>query len=831
MSWAQWQDPLLVHWPGPLGTNLWTGVAGIVYDGRYLWVTDAGSSGSNFSVGPETKLVRIVNPDTVPPTLITSIDVSAYAPINAIRQVRLSSDGTKVFLCLKRWAGGAPFSGLTATITASAGTVTVSNISHFLYTGLVGGTITISGAASAVNNGTFKILSTPVTGSPASLTIQNPAGVTDANVGAIHWTVNQMPGLVLVLDKVTFAVLGVCQLTNGNIGTPSGYYSIGARDCVEDGAGNLWVTNSSQTTSNIVEKFVLSTVLANGVTPTLSAATVNCASHAEELCFDGRYIWTGGWAYTSSVTRIDPTNATASVCTDTANLTICGMKLFGGFLYAGDFGGGVLKIDRSRFVPGGINGMVVVNKQLASFGSNFIRNSFLLDKFGYLWVGNEKKTQFRLNPNTLEQVSSFIISTGNNGWTDIVLTQNHIWGTGRFGVTVSDFTPKLGRLRVDAPVQSAANVSPYASRPVWVGDAYNANLTKVEASTPSVPSTVTTVDLSAYGGAIKRIASDSNGFVHAGMFPLGGGGGSKPGPFPSTAPFVIVNKVTNAVVGVASVSTGGDQKRPMGFAFDGSSAGSGSIRGRVYVLGATQVFGSTYTNITIYKYIIRNITLAFPSVYATPTSKFVMPAWGPSGSHLESICYGAGYLWATTGSYLSPGKLVRIDPSTGVTTTYADVVSGGQYFACIFAHGSVWVSGASSTNANKIFRFNPATFPAAPISITVDPTNTVANTCEMVADDVSVWVSNGSNFVSALPYLYRVSAATNALIATVSVPAVNGTTQGLTWDGTTVWATLRFGTYPASRGVVGFSTGVGSEAYLGYYNPGGALHDPISMTF
>jgi len=344
-------------------------------------------------------------------------------------------------------------------------------------------------------------------------------------------------------------------------------------------------------------------------------------------------------------------------------------------------------------------------------------------------------------------------------------------------------------------------------------------LTKVNVDNPSAPFIVSQLDISAYGGAGKAVRTDS-GKVFVGQFPLSAGTGlGAPGGNDDTAPFLIVDAATNTLIGVGSVSTGGDTLRPTDFAFDGL--------GHVFALAQHTRTGAC----KVYKYVIADVVAAFPSTYATPVAKLSVAA---ASGHLEGITFGASYIWGSTASYAIPGVLVRLDPTTGAETTYTDATAGSKYHGCLFAFGSVWASGASGTKSYKVFRFDPASWPSAPTEIVVDPSHTSSNTCSMAADSSTVWVSNGSNFVSSLAKLFRVSTGlgTEAVIAAVSVPApdAGGATQGVAVADGTAWATLRYGTYPADRGIASFSTGLGSEAFIAYFNPGGTFKDPVDCS-
>jgi hypothetical protein len=216
--------------------------------------------------------------------------------------------------------------------------------------------------------------------------------------------------------------------------------------------------------------------------------------------------------------------------------------------------------------------------------------------------------------------------------------------------------------------------------------------------------------------------------------------------------------------------------------------------------------------------------------------------------HYENITYGAGFLWATTGLYntfgspsLVKGRVIRIDPVTGATNVYTGGVAAfggtgiGYFWGCLFAFGSLWVTGANQVNSrNKIFRFDPANFPADPTVIVVDPGNTMSNTAELVADNTTIWVTNGSSFVQNEASVWRISTGvgTEAVIAHVSatgLPGTPGNTQCAAWDGTTIWTVLRSAPNPGGVGVLSFTTGLGTESYIQRFNPSGLFHDPVSI--
>lgn len=97
-----------------------------------------------------------------------------------------------------------PAGGLASVTTKVGSTVTMTGLSGLSGSEYVGRTLTVTGAASSGNNGSFPILSVP---SPGTVTIQNAAGVaSDANSDHISWSVSADPD-----------VLGNCVLGPGGL--------------------------------------------------------------------------------------------------------------------------------------------------------------------------------------------------------------------------------------------------------------------------------------------------------------------------------------------------------------------------------------------------------------------------------------------------------------------------------------------------------------------------------------------------------------------------------------------------------------------------------------
>jgi hypothetical protein len=77
---------------------LWRGAAPIVWDGAHLWVGDAQEYGQQTPIDPRTSLLRVIDTSGIAPVLIASVDISAYT-VAAVRSLRMSSDGTKIYAC------------------------------------------------------------------------------------------------------------------------------------------------------------------------------------------------------------------------------------------------------------------------------------------------------------------------------------------------------------------------------------------------------------------------------------------------------------------------------------------------------------------------------------------------------------------------------------------------------------------------------------------------------------------------------------------------------------------------------------------------------------
>lgn len=637
-------------------------------------------------------------------------------------------------------------------------------------------------------------------------------------------------GRVLIVDKTTYSIVGNAEMTGGTIG-PGADKATGARSCVEDSNGHLFVTNSNADTSNWIEKFTIATVLANGVAPTTRTAIISCPSHAEELAFDGTFIWTTGWSYTSTVQRLNPSTNTIQTCTDPLNRFAMGCTFVLGELWAIDSNAGLLRIDRTLFSPGGTVDMSPGSNSLTiPVSENWYSQNCITSDGTNLWVGNQGALSgvahmWKINPipGSLAILATVPIqfpgnTVGNfHGAYKIAFDGYAIWGSMRRrgspgnGVPMGQPSALVRVVTTGTPHQDFWWAGP--PRSLWVVDRQIQNLTRVDTTNPAVPVIKAQIDLSGLTSAagakrvkvnVAAIDNESN-TNHVYIAPFGD----------PAAPFAILDASTENFVGLGSVSTGGDSMRPVDFAFGADPTGQ-VPDGTVYVL-AQNANGNGICK--IYKYLWKNILTAYPSLYTTTTAKF------SPGFHIEEIVYGAGFIWGTAGQNGPVNKVYRIDPSSGAVVTYTHGGSS-RLFGCLFAFGSLWVT---SGNSNFILRFDPATFPGGtPTTIIVDPGGTISNTAELGADDTTIWVSNGSNSTNALPYAFRVSTGlgTEAVIATLTIPGTDGTSQGVAFDGQTIWIGVRNASTAAGNGVASINPhGAGpGETFITLFNPGFLSH-------
>lgn len=333
--------------------HLWSGADGICFDGTYLWVSDGDTNGAVTTPDARTRFIRVIDPTTTPPTLVTSIDLTSYAPFQTVPSVRMSSNGLYVYASLKGSSGAA---------------------------------------------------ATPA-------------------------------GRVLVIDKSTFAIVGNAQMTTGTFGSS---FLTGARDAIDDGAGNLWAINSNQGTANMLERFVLATVLANGNTPTASAQQVTLTSHGDELAFGAGYLWTSGGAFTTSVTRIDPADGSISVQSTPGHFT-WGMTFLHGALWAGNFANEVLRFDPAQFGGGGF---MTDNIDLSAHDFGNSQNVFASDGT-FVWAGDfsgTKLVKLTTGAGTVSIAATVTLPAGGsaNGAKHLAFDGTFIWAARRLVTPESD---------------------------------------------------------------------------------------------------------------------------------------------------------------------------------------------------------------------------------------------------------------------------------------------------------------------------------------------------------------------------------------------------------
>lgn len=444
---------------------LWAGASGILYDGRYLWVSDGDVSGESNNPDPRAAILRVLDPTLDPPALVASVNLAPYGHIQNIRKVRLSSDGTKIYASSKGWSGQHITNPIdtTAQINAFGGLTFVLLTPTIVQPSWVGATVTISGAATPGNNGTF-----PISAYDSNNTFQitNPAGTTDANNGSITVVFNIPPGNVFVIDKTTRAVVGIAQMNAGLIGSGS-HQAQGARDAIDDNAGYLWAVNSDGYQPNILEKFSIATILTHGPsTPTTSLATVNIDDHAEELCLAAGFLWTGsaGTASPGFISRIDPTaNTVATWATTTSTFNSgSGWEAYGltalfGALWGGDAQGDVIRYNPAQFgTPGFATDVVFVMGD-----SLFPENGFTSDGTN-LWSANFGDTGGLASLYKLSTTAGSVTvlhtinypSTGGSpggGAVELAFDGTHIWGTQRYAVPASFTFSQVARFTITGP--------------------------------------------------------------------------------------------------------------------------------------------------------------------------------------------------------------------------------------------------------------------------------------------------------------------------------------------------------------------------------------------
>lgn len=236
-------------------------------------------------------------------TGLYSADLSFSAIWNGSYPAILLQPGTNPSNVLT--SGTANPSGTTASITASAGpTITLTGLTN-MTPAMVGLNIMVSGAASGVNNGGFPI-ATYI--SPTSVTITNPSGVTDANNGAIVWSVANWFCLATVaLDNHILVYVGgvgtVPQGTAASITVGGGNVTLTGLNfmCVEQFPfGQITISGAATPANNGTFP------LASLISPT--SVTITNGSAATDAN-NGSIVWTAtlgpvAWSATGTVQKV-----------------------------------------------------------------------------------------------------------------------------------------------------------------------------------------------------------------------------------------------------------------------------------------------------------------------------------------------------------------------------------------------------------------------------------------------------------------------------------------------------------------------------------------------
>jgi len=323
---------------------LFHGTADITWDGKYLWV----SSRDSYGEPPITTIAAGSNGVSLPQSVINVVSSSNFTTGGTI-YVRTSAGIQAVNHTSTNFPTNNQFTGCTG----GAGVMTTGNIVD-------------------QDQGLDKVVWVldPSTGIPRTiakidlnsypgrvvrgLNVSNNGLYVYVCLAGYDSTVGGNPAQqcsCLVIDKSTFQVVGNARVTSALIGGPSFYAGGRAVFAVDDGHDHLWVVNSNQSNGNAVERFSLTTVLANGTSPTSSAQVVNVVQphHAEELVLgsDG-YLYTGGSDESSGASRINPTTGAITHSATTGTL-LWGPKFFLGALWGGDFNFNLVRCDPTQF--------------------------------------------------------------------------------------------------------------------------------------------------------------------------------------------------------------------------------------------------------------------------------------------------------------------------------------------------------------------------------------------------------------------------------------------------------------------------------------------------
>ncbi len=266
---------------------------------------------------------------------------------------------------------------------------------------------------------------------------------------------------------------------------------------------------------------------------------------------------------------------------------------------------------------------------------------------------------------------------------------------------------------------------------------------------------------------------------------------------------IIINATSGSVVGKVLLS-----KRARSVTFDGG--------GNFFASAALR----TSIPDTLYKFSIASVLAAYPG-FGTATTSFVL------APHLETLTYGAGYVWASEGSPnlvlgVTYDRVSRIDPAAGTLVPYnfylATNYQSINLLTSLFAFGSVWIAGNGAAGNAQVAvgveflaRFDPATFAADPTAfVSLVSSGTPQG---LISDGTYIWSVGFGGRVKRI----STGAGTEAVVASL----VTGASERLfdvAFDGTSIWAVCRD---TSNRGLVRISTGVGTEAVNGRILNGG----------
>lgn len=342
------------------------------------------------------------------------------------------------------------------------------------------------------------------------------------------------------------------------------------------------------------------------------------------------------------------------------------------------------------------------------------------------------------------------------------------------------------------PVFDEPNDIQWDGEYLWITDKDHGYLSKVDPKI-ATPAVVQIIDLSPYGistangGARSVFIHDGYAYV-AGMF---------------SGRVVAVDIETGDVVGIGEMGPSGlsATRKVAGCAVD-------PVNNRLWVIGH-QVGGVEDPGSHLGVFDISDMIAQFPTPVSpvvsygpyARTDRFSNPDW----VHFENIIYADGYIWGGTGSWNLFAQLSRIDVDTGVRTYWENnnAFTLDFYYRILYAHGSIW---AGSWD-DRIYRFNPDTFPSAPEATITLPS--ISNAATLAADSTSVWIVSWQ-----WDKLARMSVAPGSEAETAALFNLDSdisSFQGIACtENYGTWLTTRFSN---DKCIVRVSTSPGSESF------------------